>query len=394
MFFKFVLISCFFILKPEASLECSSRHPVDISFLVADLKYSEENGIKICEIQQGILSTFLGDAYLRGIPGPIAMNFHEVLSEFSVKKWTAPRGIASWNIIRTVLNDPDWKLETSLRSILSHPEFPQAAKLPPENPFDISSYKAIVFVRTEEIEDRKKLKELYPGIIAVDAANSPYWIDKYKMSLLFERNPTLSAIKPEWKLYDKTDPETLARKVMEDISSELYVIKPRGAFLGNGVIISAREELEATFRTIFSGEGLASKSKDPSYSYWSKDPFDSFIVEKFYYSDFIEVPEFGGEIYNPTIRAAFILVYDKGKIEFRMLGSYGLLPFKPICGEGSLNECHKAYCKQPFFTELNLWTRQQVEKQLSETMPLLYREMLSIDTAYVEPAIFLTNGIQ
>lgn len=373
MFFKISLtVFVFFI----SHLGASSKYPVEVSFLVADLKYSQEHGIKICEVQQGILSTFLGDAFLRGAPGNISLNFYNVLSEFSVKKWTIPRQIAGCNIISIISKALDWKLEPFLLSILGNADFRDAAKVQPNDPSDLSSYQGILFVCAEEIEDYEKFQKSYPGIVLVDAASSPYWMDKYKMSQLFERNPELSAIKPEWKLYYKKNIECLAQNVREDIQSDYYVIKPRGAFLGNGVIIVAREELDSTFRSIFSKNSPLLNSSDKSYNYWRKDYFDSFIVEKFYASDSIIVQKLEDKVYDPTIRVAFILIYNKKKIDFRILGSYGLLPCKSIDEEGSLNDCHKAYCKAPFFTELSDAIREQVEKQLSKTIPLLYKEML------------------
>lgn len=372
MLFKIVFICLSFV----PLLEASSNYPVEISFLVADLKYSEESGIKICEIQHGILSTFLGDAFLRGAPGNISSHFHRVLSEFSLKKWTIPRQIAGQNIVSLISKSSEWELAPFLISILKDAEFLKVAKIQPADPFDLSSYQGILFVRAQEIEKDEAFKDLYPGIVVIDAASTPYWMDKYKMTQLFERNAKLAAIKPEWKLYYKKELETLAQNVKDDIPSEYYVIKPRGAFLGNGVIIVAQKELDSTFRSIFAGEGPLLNGSDHSYNYWKRDPFDSFIVEKFYPSDFVKVPELENRVYDPTIRAAFILIYNKQKIEFRMLGSYALLPCKSIDEEGSLNDCHKAYCKSPFFTELSDTVRESIEMQLTERMPLLYQEML------------------
>lgn len=360
-------------------LEAAPKYPASITFLVADLKFSKEHGVKICEIQNGSHSTFIGDAYLSGAPGPIAINFCNALSEFPMKKWGISRHIAHKHIQSLLYEDPNWKLEPLLRFILATPEFQELSKNQPDDLTNIFSYQGLLFIWPSHIQDYDEFQKMYPGIIVMDAETLPYWIDKYKMSQLFERTPELSALKPEWKLYYKKDIESLAKTVMGDIKSEYYVIKPRGTFLGNGVIIVAREELDPTFRTIFAKDSPLLRSSDKSYNYWKKDPYDSFIVEKFYSSDLIEVPELGNKVYDPTIRSAFILSHSNDKIDIKILGSYGLLPNCSIDEDCSLNDRFKAYCKPPLFFKLNDTIQKQVEEQLTKLMPLFYQEMIDND---------------
>src|SRR5438105_280604 len=83
---------------------------------------------------------------------------------------------------------------------------------------------------------------------STDAASRPYWIDKYKMTSLFNNHPLLATIKPEWGLYPKTYTPTLADQIIQDIPSDFFVIKPRGSFVGRGVIIVAKKNLDSTLK--------------------------------------------------------------------------------------------------------------------------------------------------
>lgn len=272
------------------SLEATSKYPVDISFLVADIKYSKEYGIKICEIQQGILCNFKGDLHLNGESGIIQFNFFRVLSNFPIKKWAVVTRVTS-NIDKSKIDEANnWDIKEDYSFITDELEAYAGAKKQPKNPTDISSYYGMVYARADNIRQYQAFQEKYPGIVVMDAASFPYWIDKYKMSELFNRNTILSAIKPEWRLYPKKYTETLAQNIIDDIQSDWFVIKPRGSFLGNGVIIVSQENLNSTLKYILHKSDELKNNSNKAYKHWYKDPFDSFIVEKFYPSDLITMP--------------------------------------------------------------------------------------------------------
>src|SRR6185295_473621 len=158
---------------------------------------------------------------------------------------------------------------------------------------------------------------------------------KYKMSLLFRTDPVLAKIKPEWQLYKKEYSPDLAAKIIQDLGGDAFVIKPRGAFLGNGVIIVSREDLDSTLHYILTEQEALKQNKDKSYNHWSRDPFNTFIVEKYYPSDPIMHE---GKFYEPSMRVAFICIYNNQKIDFRFLGGYWMMPTKSLDQQGSLNE--------------------------------------------------------
>ena len=84
----------------------------------------------------------------------------------------------------------------------------------------------------------------------------------------------------------------VAQEIAADIVSDYYVIKPRGGFRGSGVIIVAKEDLDETLQYILSDSTRLKKDRRKSHRYWIQDKFDSFIVEKYYPSDLVQVEAF------------------------------------------------------------------------------------------------------
>jgi len=357
------------LLVLTASLHAESKYPVDVSYMVADIKYSKELGVKICEVQHGIMSTFYGDVHLNPERGLICPKIASVFAELSPKRWMCGSNVAFATLRASLERQPGWTNRVTLSSILNDPAFIAAAAKAPEDPYDISSYSGMLFMNPTTQYDPAN----YPGIILMDAPTHPYWADKYKMSLLFRRSEALSSIKPEWQIYKKEYSPELAENIAQDLGGTCFVIKPRGGFLGNGVIIVSLDDLDKTLSTILGDPEPLKASKDKSYNHWARDPFNSFIVERYYPSDLITHE---GKLYEPSMRVAFICSYNKQQIDFRFLGGYWMLPTKSIDEEGSLNERKKAYCKPPYFTNASQEDLQEIERELSATIPLLYQEML------------------
>lgn len=354
----------------------SSKQPVDVSFLVADLKYSEKRGVKICEVQNGIHSTFYGDRFSHGEPGIIPENFYHTLLQYQDKFWTTPYDIAESQIRMILKQAPEWTRKGSLNEIKKDPDFLHRASLPIYDPYNIHNYHGFLYTKLGQIGDYKAFHKKYPGIIVLDQSTFPFWVDKYKMTALFSKNETLSQYKPRWNLYPKKYSKNLANQIINDIQSDLFVIKPRGTFLGFGVIIVDRENLNDTLKYILKKSRKLKNDPDHSYSYWHGDRFDSFLVEEFVPSDPISVAHFENKIFQPTMRVAFLLIYNNQTIDLKILGGYWLLPYYSLSEGRTLNEKHKAYCKAPYFCKVDSDTMEKVKDQLEIALPLLYEQML------------------
>jgi len=327
--------------------------PVDISFLITDLKYSQEHGLKICEVQHGSLSSFTGEFYTVGGEGSITPCFAEFFTKFPMPKWTA-----AWVYppIKKALVKEGWNVLPRVSS------FSQETGLP-KDPFSINSYEGLIYADFEIAENYDFYREKYPGILFMNAAILPFWKDKYKMSSLFEGE--LSQYKADWKLYEKVYDPLLSAKIQEDMPSEFYVIKPRKDTLAKGVIVVHKNDLDHVLQSIL----------DPAtnHRYWSKNKDDTFLIEKYYESDYLMD---GLRSYDATMRIAFILYYDQGKMTYQSLGSYWKLPSKAIEEEGTLNEKRISFGKGPFYKAVDPELFIEVDAHLEKAMLLLYERML------------------
>ena len=155
------------------------------------------------------------------------------------------------------------------------------------------------------------------------------------------------------------------------------MIKPRGEFLGNGVIITKRQNLDEVLFYIINKQGRLTQNEDPAYTAWKKDPFDSFIVEEFIASDPIIIPHLDNKIYQPTMRVAFLLVYHNQRHQVHFLGSYWKTPFLSLDDEDDdFMGQNKDICEPPFYKAVDAHTMQIVQNQLSIALPVLHSKML------------------
>jgi hypothetical protein len=378
-FLYFTIVSC--VIFKSLSLTGVSKYPVDVSFLIVDLKYSEKKKIKICEVQQGIISTFRGDLFANGPSGLISDQFYAKLKQFPQFRWTILSNIADPKLQLKLQESLAWKKVSNIEELILNPLFQFQGSLPPTDPYDAQSYHGIVFIRQDCIQDLDALRAQYPGIIFMDAATRDYWRDKYKMSCLFAQNSELAKYKPRWGLYQKKYHSNLANMIIQDLDCDRFVIKPRGAFSGKGVIIVDKEDLDETLRYILCKKESLNESRDSSYRYWYFDAYPNFLVEEFASSDPVEVPDLNG-VYEPTIRVAFFLIYNNQKIDIEFCRSYLRLPSKSLNEFGTLNEKYKDAVKVPYYYKIDSVILDKIKEELLKALPLLYEQMLKPNSYY------------
>ena len=377
-----MFLSLFFI-----QIHAESKYPVDISFMVCDLKYSQEHGIKICEVQHGALSALNGDIYLNGGNGSISPAIANFFDQFPMQKWVTR---ISFTPLKNSLVDKGWMTCQSIKALTKNPTFQKYGTIPPENPFSISSYAGIVYATCNIVNSIDTYREAYPGVLFLDAAAVPYWKDKYKVNALFRASSELSNFKADWELYPKKYDPQLAARIQQNMPSDLYVIKPRGEFLGNGVIIVANNELDTVLKMILEPKPSLQKHPNERYSYWSDNKDNTLLIEKFYMSDCLQfahslhddpdgIPlKMGGNYhYDATMRIVFMLMYDEGIMSYHSLGGYWKLPFKALEEEGSVNEQRISCGDPPFYQVIDPDLFTEVSAQLERGMIMLYEVMLN-----------------
>lgn len=358
------------------------KYPVDVSYLVSDFKYSQEYGLKICEVQHGALSAIAGDLYISGGDGNISPQIADYFTHFPMKKWAA--GLI-YPPLKRSLTAKEWDVRQSIKTLLKDPIFLECAASPPIDPFSISSYVGIVYADFDVVRNFNSYRNAYPGILFINVVTFPYWRDKYKMNALFDLNDELKQYKADWRLYPKKYDSLLSERIQEEMPSEFYVIKPRMEVLANGVIVVANRDLDSVLQMILEPLAGLEKHPDKKYAYWWKNKDETFLIEKYYKSDYLcfSLPlseKTSRETvyhYDATMRLAFILQYDGGKMTYHCLGGFWKLPSKALEEEGTFNEKMISCCRSPFYTAVDPELLKEVNAQLERAMLLLYEMMLN-----------------
>ncbi len=363
-------------------IHAEPKYPADISYLVADLKYNKKDGIKICEVQHGSLSAMDGDVYVSGGDGNISPKIADYFTHFPAKKWTV--GLIYPPLQRS-LAAKGWNIDHSMKTLLKDPTFLKTAVLTPEDPFAINSYAGMVFADYDIVRNINRYREDYPGILFINAATFPYWMDKYKMNALFDNNDKLKPYKADWKLYPKKYDMNLAEKIQKEMPSEFYVIKPRGQGRASGVIVVSNSDLDSVLKMILEPSDSLKKHSDTKYSYWFNTKDKTFLIEKYYKSDYLSFPspldqKISSETeyhYDPTMRLVFIVQSDEGKLTYHGLGGFWKLPCKALEEEATLNESSISCNKAPFYTAVDPELLKEVNAKMEKAMLLLYEIMLN-----------------
>lgn len=377
-YYLWAFLLIFFANNSLYSSKVSQKFPVDISFLVVDLKYNKNQGVKICEIQNANLSQLTGPVYTNGDLETISRDFFQNISKYSDKVWIVERDISDSDL-KKELGELGCIKVRNKEDVYKNPLFISSSSKPVYDPNKLNHYHGILYAKYRTIKTLKKIQKKYPSIIFLDAACVPYQKDKHKMSLLFSKNKKLEGYKPIWKIYRNKYKKDLVKSITNDIQSEVVVIKPCHSTLGRGVIIVHKSDLEKTLKYIFKKSELLRRDPDKSYSYWYGNKDTHFIVEEFIPSDPTPAAHLGGKLYDGTMRLAFTLVYQEQTVEVTFLQRFWKFPIKSLSEEGSLNEKHKSCGMLPYYADVSPDVLQEVETQLQEALTLLYRQMIGIE---------------
>ena len=367
------------------------KYPVDVCYMVADLKYNARDGVKICEIQQASLSLFNGDMY-RDVPEERSIHKELLrrLSSYNKYGWVVSDGIADHKLVSALANSATWQNPKDLMALFSDKEFRDSAKLPPTDPSDLSTYKGFLYMSWTKLSVIYDFETRLAGLAPIDKSSFPLWIDKYRMTRLFAEDKALADIKPKWGNYKKVYTKQLAGKIAKELGGDTFVIKPRGNFMGKGVIIVQKQDLDETLRFIITKQGPLATREESAYRTWKYDTFDSFLVEAFITSDPIRLPHMENKRYQPTMRVAFLLIYNKGKHVVHFLGGYWKTPEVSLDDEGDFMEKNKDICEKPYYLAVDDETMSKVQTQLRAALPILHSKMLSFrpntDEAFYAPA--------
>ena len=231
-------------------------------------------------------------------------------------------------------------------------------------------------------------------MLVMDKSSFPFWIDKYLMTQLFAEDEVLTTLKPKWGSYKKIYTPQLADHIAHDLGCDTFVIKPRGQFLGKGVIITQNQDLDEVLRYIITKEGKLAESEDSAHTAWKNDPFDSFIVEEFVVSDIIKMPHLENKSYQPTMRVAFLLTYEKSHHDVHFLGEYWKTPAVSIDEVGNFMDKNKDICEPPYYLAVDAKTKHIVQDKLRTALPALHSKMMEFSNSFDHFYAPTHNGAQ
>lgn len=353
--------------------------PADISFIVIDLKYNQNDGVKVCEMQHGLGCAFEGVQFLEGKRNAFGTIFRDALVPYFQRNWYVRNHITS-EFTRVFDRDAHWNKLKRFKDILKDSNSKKYVLKNVAHPTSLRSYYGL-FVSHYNVVDLSALSKI-KGLIVLNRAFFPIFgsdrfSDKLLMSELLMTDEELSMIKPAWQIYTKGSSQELIDQIHRDFSSDILVIKPRTGLQGRGIIILPKTDLKQTLEYIFSGDSKLSNDPDKAYNWWAQDKHSDFLIEEFIESDPVYAPHLSNDLYDGTMRVPVMLTYDNGQIEVHCLYMWWKLPPKSLNEEGTLTEKHKSFSQAPnTYVHVDQNVADKVREQLEEALPILYRQLL------------------
>ncbi|MFH0898749.1 MAG: hypothetical protein V1855_04170 [bacterium] len=366
----------------QRSSETKTAFFASISCFIIDLKFTAKEEIKILELGN------LHDSRFKVLdnlsePGTVWKAFWKTLEPYNLPIF-AVGNFDHQDCACNYLNKIGGLSFPSFSALKQNRFFQKLAQKKSCSSLDkIANNKGIIVTRCsgENTQSKYTFKQEYPDFIIANMEIGKYARYKNQTCKIFD-SPKLKKFRPRFGVYKKRYSKDLIRKIINDIHSDYYVIKPTNSFSGNGIIIIPEEELDQTLKLILDDynnnivvKGSVYNPKIPlTLNYWKHDKNSRFIVEEFVESKYITID---GENYDATMRIIVAPRYDDdGKITLHLLDSYWKRPLKSIEKPGNFREKHISK-HSPTYEEsvgclVNIEDRKKVEKILEKIIPEIY----------------------
>lgn len=372
----FFLLLIFSSASAEYTKEfAESEYSVAVAFLVADFKYNDAQGVKLCEVKQASTSLFTMGRFMHDGECVTSKKFVEIMGQWGVRGWNHKTTPCDGTLRNFLNNDPLWTSTSFINNILKDPDYKYALESPFYNPKDISQYAAFAYGKRNQVKQILQSPSTYQRVIVIDEPTFSYWIDKLKMAELFTLNSTLEKVRPIWKnCIKKDDPEELYQSILEEIPGDYVVIKPRTCFKSKGIMLVHKENLLEILTLIMTTPPELSKHQDKTLRYWAKDSMSSFLVEEFIESDPVQTES--GRLFDTTYRTTFIAVYEKDAITLHLLDTYLKYPKLALDEPGKYADKHISNIHVKEVGTIPPERLIEIERQLSEPLLLMFENML------------------
>jgi hypothetical protein len=355
----------------------------DITFSIADLKFNPATGsLKLLECGDGARSKYMGYDRLFGV-GAMWTHFWNYLQQFGLPTWCVrmPGDPLSRNTMAPQLffgmggKNSSGVADLGRRILSTLFEQHQNVTLQ-----DCLNYQGLVLVRWGRAEQTMaRFKSIFPNVRFIGDPINNLIRNKYYTNQLFI-DTGMEAFRPKCKICPQVYSPELAGQIINELQSNIIVIKPPNASRGRGVIFVHQEDLDAVLRLILlNPDQIEDRDPDSSYGYWTTDESMGntiFLAEEYAESKHILVD---GKIFDPTLRLVFALHKDQTGSHVTFFGGYWKLPAKALTDEGSLTEKHKSdisasYVSSALVTPEDL---QVSSEMLRPVLATLYEYMLT-----------------
>lgn len=368
--------------------------PADISFMIIDIKYTDDHQVKILEYGDGDISGFKVLDHTLGI-GRVWEDFWYYLKQFKLPMWYAGYYYGRLPYIGArVLQTLGGYLAPSLNQIKGNIFFKALARkrTNSDTPQKIYSYKGIIVTRERDTQAVEKFRKQYPQFLVVNTAAKNFVTNKKATDDLFDE-PNLANYRPKRVIYPKIYTPTLADNIISQIGSKHYVIKPINSGKGNGILMVKSKDLDATLKLILEDYKPEKISETYSYnpynplttSYWKHDRNPHFLVEEYVSSKPITV---NSKPYDATMRIIFTQHYHEGKIYTKFINAYWKRPVKSLIEKGTFREKHISKHAPNHYESLGLQVNindlTEIYTILKPVLPHVYWKML---TKYYGPKV-------
>lgn len=378
-------------LELEASDSLLFGSEADVSFGIADIKYSD-NALKILEFGEGPRSKFEGYDQLHGSGAMWRQVWDWLFTLHNNVFYIDPYMVNKAEEVRIDLDYFKSKGGHVAKNVL-HLTRSSAFRRARNNYFKktqrIKNYGGILIFRHQNASSDmiQAFKKQFPEFIIFDDSIAPFANNKYKLNCLFSGDEKLQKFRPHAKRYDAKYSIDLADQILADFKEDILVIKPLNACKGNGIIMTHRNDLHETLRSIFTIQEAEEVNEDSSFSFWSTAKNNHFLIESYEPSRMLTMED---KTYDATLRIVYALALDNGVMSIKILDGYWKLPFKAQEENGSLTEKAKSKINTSRQSSVILAEddRKAVANIFFEFMPHLYKKMVLEHTNFRDIASY------
>ncbi|MFH0898750.1 MAG: hypothetical protein V1855_04175 [bacterium] len=367
--------------------------PPEVTFMIVDLKYTDDGRVVIIEFGDGCGAGFkvLDHTIVPGIPWTNFWNFLKKDPNLKhLQTWFVgnpnPKLIVGWDTFKKLggLEAPN------LGALEKDRSFQYAVSSEKvETPKTLKDYKGIIILKRYQPQKYvlEEFKKKYPQFLILNEATTKPAGNKKLTNELFD-TPELKEYRPRSLVFPKQYSPTLAQTIIDTLKCKRIFIKPINSGRGNGIVGVPQRKLDRALDLIlnkfnnylpYDNNYVFHPNIPLTYQYWKYDRNSHFIVEEFVESKHIT---YRREPYDATIRTAFTLHHDgEGNIYLNFLGCYWKRPVKPVTAKASFRDKHISKHAPNFYESLGGEVEQKdmddMYKQLRKVLPDIYGNMLN-----------------